>query len=136
MPGFGFSGPTRDAGWDVPRIARAWAELMRRLRYERYGAQGGDYGSLISPALGRVAADKVIGVHVNALAHASTPSGSGHELAALSEADRAKAIANQRVGSGRGALPGLLPVGFPGPPAEPGVPLSRHRALHVPCPLG
>jgi pimeloyl-ACP methyl ester carboxylesterase len=47
VPGFGFSGPTRDAGWDVPRIARSWAELMRRLRYERYGAQGGDYGSLI-----------------------------------------------------------------------------------------
>ena len=46
VPGFGFSGPTRDAGWDVPRIARAWAELMRRLRYERYGAAGGDYGSL------------------------------------------------------------------------------------------
>jgi pimeloyl-ACP methyl ester carboxylesterase len=96
VPGFGFSGPTRDTGWDVPRIARAWAELMRRLRYERYGAQGGDYGSLISPALGRVAADKVIGVHVNALADASTPSGSGHELAVLSEADQAKAIANQR----------------------------------------
>jgi hypothetical protein len=45
IPGFGFSGPTREAGWDVPRIAWAWAELMRRLDYRRYGAQGGDRGS-------------------------------------------------------------------------------------------
>ncbi|PPJ09095.1 epoxide hydrolase [Nocardia nova] len=95
VPGFGFSGPTHETGWDVPRVARAWATLMERLGYERYGAQGGDYGSLISPALGRVAPDKVIGVHVNALADAATASGSGRELADLSEADRAKAIANQ-----------------------------------------
>ncbi|WP_051407554.1 alpha/beta fold hydrolase [Nocardia sp. CNY236] len=84
-----------DTGWDAARIARAWAELMRRLGYERYGAQGGDYGSLISPALGRVVPDKVIGVHVNALADAATATGSGQELTELSEADRAKAIANQ-----------------------------------------
>lgn len=49
IPGFGFSGPTRDKGWNVNRVARAWAELMRRLGYERYGAQGGDLGALISP---------------------------------------------------------------------------------------
>lgn len=49
IPGFGFSGPTRDKGWNVTRVARAWAELMRRLGYERYGAQGGDLGALISP---------------------------------------------------------------------------------------
>jgi len=41
VPGFGFSGPTRDKGWNVGRVARAWAELMHRLGYERYGAQGG-----------------------------------------------------------------------------------------------
>lgn len=95
VPGFGFSGPTRDTGWDVPRIARAWAELMSRLGYRRYGAQGGDFGSLISPALGRVAPDNVVGVHVNALADAATATGSGAELADLSETDRAKAVANQ-----------------------------------------
>ena len=95
VPGFGYSGPTHETGWDVPRVARAWATLMERLGYERYGAQGGDYGSLIAPALGRVAPDQVIGVHVNALADAATASGSGRELADLSEADRAKAIANQ-----------------------------------------
>ncbi|CCH31750.1 epoxide hydrolase family protein [Actinosynnema sp. NPDC047251] len=65
LPGFGFSGPTADGGWDVERIARAWAELMRRLGYERYGAHGGDIGAAVSPELGRVAPDRVAGVHVN-----------------------------------------------------------------------
>jgi pimeloyl-ACP methyl ester carboxylesterase len=56
LPGFAFSGPTVSAGWDIHRIALAWHELMHhRLGYERYGAQGGDHGSLVSPELGRVA---------------------------------------------------------------------------------
>ena len=66
IPGFGFSGPTREAGWTEQRVAEAWAELMRRLGYERYGAQGGDVGAGVSPNLGRVAPEKVVGVHVNA----------------------------------------------------------------------
>jgi epoxide hydrolase len=66
IPGFGFSGPTREAGWTEQRVAEAWAELMRRLGYERYGAQGGDVGAGVSPNVGRVAPDKVVGVHVNA----------------------------------------------------------------------
>src|SRR5215469_1757805 len=53
IPGFGFSGPTTEPGWDLNRVARAWAELMRRLGYHRYGAQGGDSGAVISPILGR-----------------------------------------------------------------------------------
>jgi pimeloyl-ACP methyl ester carboxylesterase len=65
LPGFGFSGPTSDGGWGTDRIARAWAELMSRLGYERYGAQGGDIGGAVSPQLGRVAPDRVAGVHVN-----------------------------------------------------------------------
>jgi pimeloyl-ACP methyl ester carboxylesterase len=67
IPGYGFSGPTHEGGWDAVRIAGAWAELMDRLGYERYGAQGGDFGSGISLALGAVAPDKVVGVHVNYL---------------------------------------------------------------------
>jgi pimeloyl-ACP methyl ester carboxylesterase len=66
LPGFGFSGPVTDAGWTTNRIARAWVELMSRLGYERFAAQGGDIGSSVSPELGRVAPDRVIGVHVNA----------------------------------------------------------------------
>ncbi|MBX9246843.1 epoxide hydrolase [Actinotalea ferrariae] len=65
LPGFGFSGPVADAGWDTARIARAWAELMRRLGYARYGVQGGDLGAAVSPEVARVAPDAVVGVHVN-----------------------------------------------------------------------
>ncbi len=67
IPGYGFSGPTRDRGWDVRRIARAWAALMERLGYQRYGAQGGDWGSSISRELGLIAPESLIGVHLNML---------------------------------------------------------------------
>ncbi|MEV6173578.1 epoxide hydrolase family protein [Streptomyces sp. NPDC051954] len=87
IPGFGFSGPTRDRGWNVSRTARAWAELMRRLGYERYGAQGGDLGALISPALGRLAPEAVVGIHVNAASVGFIPLGpvAEEEQAGLTE---------------------------------------------------
>lgn len=65
-PGFGFSGPTRQAGWHTRRVAQAFAELMSRLGYDKYGVQGGDLGALIAPDMGRIDGDHVIGVHVNA----------------------------------------------------------------------
>jgi len=65
LPGFGFSGPVHEAGWDTRRVARAWAGLMSRLGYTRYGAQGGDTGSIVSSELGRIDQGHVIGVHVN-----------------------------------------------------------------------
>jgi epoxide hydrolase len=52
LPGFGWSGPTPGVGWSPRRIARAWAVLMRRLGYRRYGAAGNDWGSFITPELG------------------------------------------------------------------------------------
>ncbi|THV26166.1 epoxide hydrolase family protein [Glycomyces paridis] len=67
IPGFAFSGPTTTRGWDALRIAAAWDELMRRLGYDRYGAQGGDFGAGISLALAAVAPGRVAGVHVNYL---------------------------------------------------------------------
>ncbi|WP_344950365.1 epoxide hydrolase family protein [Actinomadura miaoliensis] len=88
IPGFAFSGPTRERGWGLERVARAWAELMRRLGYERYGAQGNDFGSLLAPELGRTAPDRVVGVHVNALV--TVPSGDPAELEDLSESDQAR----------------------------------------------
>ncbi|MEU7901638.1 epoxide hydrolase family protein [Actinoplanes sp. NPDC049118] len=84
IPGFGFSGPTAERGWDQQRIARAFAELMTRLGYPRFGAQGGDWGSGIARALGAVAPERVVGVHVNYL---PTPGPS----AGLSGTDRERA---------------------------------------------
>jgi pimeloyl-ACP methyl ester carboxylesterase len=75
MPGFGFSGATNDPGWSSRRMAAAYAELMARLGYERYGAQGGDFGAFVAPDLGRVAADHLIGVHVNAATYGFIPLG-------------------------------------------------------------
>ncbi|WP_435206066.1 epoxide hydrolase family protein [Micromonospora sp. bgisy143] len=87
LPGFGFSGPTRSAGWNRHRTARAWAELMNRLGYDSYGAVGNDGGSLISPELGRIDRKHVLGVHVTQIF--SFPSGDPAEFADLSEADQA-----------------------------------------------
>jgi epoxide hydrolase len=86
LPGYGFSGPTTEPGWDVARIARAWAELMARLGYQRYGAQGGDWGARVSPQLGRVDPDHVAGVHVNALV--ALPGGDPAEQESLSPEDQ------------------------------------------------
>jgi microsomal epoxide hydrolase len=65
IPGYGFSGPTRTRGWDVQRVAEAEIELMRRLGYTRYGAQGGDWGALISTQIGRLDPAHCAGIHIN-----------------------------------------------------------------------
>src|SRR5262252_9474524 len=67
IPGYGFSGQPAEVGWDSGRIASAWAELMRRLGYRRYVAQGGDQGASITDAMGRQAPDGLLGVHFNFL---------------------------------------------------------------------
>jgi pimeloyl-ACP methyl ester carboxylesterase len=85
IPGFGFSGPTHETGWDRRRIARAWVELMKGLGYTRYGAHGNDGGSLISPEVGRFDPDHVVGVHVTQIF--SFPSGDPAEFVDLSEND-------------------------------------------------
>jgi pimeloyl-ACP methyl ester carboxylesterase len=94
IPGFGFSGPTHETGWDTARIARTWAELMSRLGYEHYGAQGGDTGAMVSPQLGQIDPDHVVGVHVNSLV--TFPSGQPGELDGLSEADQKRLELMQR----------------------------------------
>jgi len=65
VPGYGFSGKPTGTGWDPDRIARAWAELMKRLGYTRYVAQGGDWGTPISSAMARQAAPGLLGIHIN-----------------------------------------------------------------------
>ena len=88
IPGFGFSGPTAEPGWDLSRVVRAWAELMSRLGYQRYGAQGGDSGAVISPMLGRADRTHVAGVHVNG--GLGFPTGDPAESQGLTEAELAR----------------------------------------------
>lgn len=63
-PGFGFSAPPRETGWDTGRVARLWVRLMRRLGYDRYGTQGGDLGAYIAPDMAKAAPDHVVGVYI------------------------------------------------------------------------
>ena len=65
LPGFGFSGKPTDTGWNVTRIATAWAELMKRLGYENWAAQGGDWGSVVTSALGVMRPAGLLGIHLN-----------------------------------------------------------------------
>jgi len=70
VPGYGFSAEPTETGWDLGRIGRAWAELMRRLGYTRYVAQGGDVGAGVTDAMGRQAPEGLVGIHTNLLAPA------------------------------------------------------------------
>lgn len=65
LPGYGFSEPTRTRGWDARRIARAFIELMRRLGYARYGAQGGDWGAQVATRIAALDAEHCAGLHLN-----------------------------------------------------------------------
>jgi pimeloyl-ACP methyl ester carboxylesterase len=94
MPGYGFSGKPTGTGWDPDHIARAWAELMKRLGYTRYVAQGGDWGSPVSNAMARQAPAGLLGIHVNLPATvppevAAVLAAGGPAPAGLSEKERA-----------------------------------------------
>jgi pimeloyl-ACP methyl ester carboxylesterase len=67
LPGYGFSGEPAELGWNVGRVAQAWAELMHRLGYTRYVAQGGDVGAAVTDAMGRQAPEGLLGIHINLL---------------------------------------------------------------------
>jgi pimeloyl-ACP methyl ester carboxylesterase len=92
LPGYGLSGPTHQIGWTTDRVATAWAELMARLGYQRYGAQGGDWGAFVAPQLGRVDPDHLVGVHLNAATFGFIPFGpvDPEELASFTDAERAR----------------------------------------------
>ena len=90
LPGYGFSGEPTELGWENGRIASAWAELMGRLGYTRYVAQGGDVGAAVTDAMGRQAPEGLLGIHVNLLALAI---GLKDQLPAESEQERAAHVA-------------------------------------------
>ena len=93
LPGYGFSGRPTGTGWDPDRIARAWAELMKRLGYTRYVAQGGDWGAPISSAMARQGAAGLLGIHINLPAtvppEVAAVLGGGSVPPGLSEKERA-----------------------------------------------
>jgi pimeloyl-ACP methyl ester carboxylesterase len=94
MPGYGFSGKPTGTGWNPDRIARAWAQLMQRLGYSRYVAQGGDWGSPVSSAMARQAPAGLLGIHINLPAAvppevAAVLASAGPAPAGLSEKERA-----------------------------------------------
>jgi pimeloyl-ACP methyl ester carboxylesterase len=90
LPGYGFSGEPAELGWDAGRTARAWAELMRRLGYSRYVAQGGDVGALVTDLMGRQAVQGLVGYHLNLL---TAVLAIGDQLPKGSEQERAAADA-------------------------------------------
>jgi len=89
LPGYGFSSEPTEIGWDPSRIARAWAELMHRLGYTRYVAQGGDVGASVTDAMGRQAPEGLAGIHMNllvtALGGGAMPAETEQERAALEQ---------------------------------------------------
>jgi pimeloyl-ACP methyl ester carboxylesterase len=93
LPGYGFSGRPTGTGWDPDRIARAWAELMKRLGYTRYVAQGGDWGAPVASAMARQGASGLLGIHINLPAtvppDVAAALGGGPVPAQLSEKERA-----------------------------------------------
>src|SRR4051812_29006587 len=77
LPGYGWSGKPVEAGWGVPRIADAWAELMTRLGYDRFGAQGGDWGAGVTVQLAARHPERVAGIHLNMIS-VGPPRGQEH----------------------------------------------------------
>lgn len=117
IPGFGLSGPTRETGWEAGRVADAWVELMDRLGYPRFGAQGGDWGAAVSRELGRAHPERVIGIHLNLLPGAQQlTEPTAEELAALSPEERERTLTSwqrwsewQREGAGYAMLHSTRP---------------------------
>jgi pimeloyl-ACP methyl ester carboxylesterase len=116
IPGFGLSGPTREKGWEVRRVAAAFADLMARLGYGRYGAHGGDWGWAVSRELGRAHPERVIGVHLTLISAYPTTEPTADELSDLSAAERQRTLASwdrtrrwRREGEGYAALQSTRP---------------------------
>src|SRR5216110_1640769 len=88
LPGYGFSGEPVEVGWDLDRTARAWDELMHRIGYTRYVAQGGDVGAGVTDAMGRQAPEGLVGIHTNLLVPAlggTMPTNTDEERAAAAQ---------------------------------------------------
>lgn len=107
LPGFTFSGPTSERGWNPRRIAGAWARLMAELGYERYGLQGGDWGSIVSANLADLEPDRVVGLHLNMVT--GTRSLPDDQLTEDERAARERSRAWRRTGAGYQEIQGTRP---------------------------
>ncbi len=111
LPGYGFSGPTREPGWDIRRVAEAISALMARLGYQRYGAQGGDWGSLATTQLALIDAEHLAGIHLNMVV-AGPPEGESEPTQGLTP-EELQGLADmgefQKTGSGYAQIQGTRP---------------------------
>ncbi len=114
LPGYGFSGKPTTSGWNVERIAGAWAQLMTRLGYDRYGAAGSDWGTSITSALAAQDAEHVAGIHL-------IPPLAGPDPDTPDLTDAERAANHRRLGVPRGGAEALPAMGVP--------PLPRHPIL-------
>ncbi len=109
LPGYAFSGPTSEPGWNPRRIAGAWAQIMSGLGYERYGVQGGDWGSIVSSNLADLDREHVCGLHLNFIV---VPRPKDDDPASLSEQEQQNLLALQewrRTGAGYQEIQGTRP---------------------------
>lgn len=110
LPGYGFSGPTTEPGWDIERSAKAFAKLMAALGYDRYGAQGGDWGSMLTRHLARLDPEHVIGAHVNLMmAFPADGEGDVDDLNAVERSQKARAEEYVSTGNGYVAIQSTKP---------------------------
>jgi pimeloyl-ACP methyl ester carboxylesterase len=109
LPGFAFSGPTSTAGWHPRRIAAAFVELMGALGYERYGAQGGDWGSVVTTNVADLRPDAVVGLHLNFVTVRSMKGDDAPALTAAEQADLARLVEWRRDGAGYQEIQGTKP---------------------------
>ena len=130
LPGYGFSGPTRESGWDIRRVAEALAALMARLGYARYGAQGGDWGSLATTQLALLDAEHLAGIHLNMVV-AGPPAGESEPTQGLTPeelqglADIGETVYAVVLSVAQGST-GVLMVGFSD---------SRYAGMDLPMPM-
>jgi pimeloyl-ACP methyl ester carboxylesterase len=138
LPGYGFSDRPTSQGWDPDRIARAWAELMKRLGYERYVAQGGDWGSFITQWMGQQAPEGLLAIHINlptpipgevgaALAGGPVPEMSDEERATFEMLAAGRKAGGSEYSVMLGQRPQTVGYGFADSPAA----LAAFHLLHL-----
>src|SRR4051812_37291056 len=106
LPGYAWSGPTKEKGWDIQRVAAAEAELMSRLGYERFVVQGGDWGAMASANIAAIVPERVIGLHLNLVS--VPPPARVDDQAGIAELDRRARL--DRYERGYSAIQGTKPL--------------------------